>query len=77
MFSLRLTETRAPDPDRQSWLQRLLGKGLGFMAGLILIAALDALFLHHVVWKAISQTFALRAPTLVQALRAAWTGMGL
>lgn len=75
MFSIHLAEPERRQSRHRHLSERLLGKGLGFAAGLTLILAVDALFLHGQLWQSVSEGYALNQPALTHALKSMWATM--
>ncbi len=71
MFSIRLAEPDDRSGDRQGLRSVLLGRLLGFCAGLVLVAAIDRLVLDQALWRQVSTGV---AATLPARIRAPWGG---
>ena len=75
MFSIHLAEPEGRQARRRRLRERLLGKFLGFAAGLTLILAVDALFLHGRLVQSVSEGFVLNEPALSHAVKSAWASI--
>ena len=72
MFSIRLAEPEGRQTRRSGLRERVLGNLLGFAAGLTLILAVDALFLHGRLLGSVSEGLASSQPSLAHAAQSVW-----
>ena len=75
MFSIHLAEPEGRQPDGRGFAARLLGKFLGFSAGIVLVVAVDALVLDHQLRQSVSEGFQTAIPSLTHALRGGWANV--
>ena len=75
MFSIHLAEPEGRQARPQRLLERLCGRLLGFSAGLTLILAVDALFLHGQLALSLSESFAVNQPALSHAVKSVWASI--
>ena len=68
MFNLNIAQPGSPEPSEPRPGERLFGTILGFVAGLVLIAAIDALFWNHMLWRTLAQHVAPGDPSLLHAV---------